>query len=113
MGERPGGTAGIPGGTAGTSFDTGGGDCGDAISCGADPASDSTATDAVGDRGTGGGGGAAGSLPLFDFKFAGVTGRLGNDDGVEGREEEVFIAPFLRTSARAGIDGVVVEPDRC
>ena len=121
-GERPGGIAGRPGGATGTSFDAeGGGDRGDATSCGADadPASESTATEPVGERGTGGGGGTdAVSFALEDLAVAGVIGRFGSDAGVAGREDEAceedFIAAlFFRTSVIAGADGVVVEPERC
>lgn len=115
-GERPGGTAGRPGGATGISLGAGGGDFGDTASATAEPESDSTATDDVGDRGAGGGGGCAASLPFVVFAVAGVVGRFGNDEGVEGREDdaaEVLAALFLRISARADMTGVVVDPDRC
>lgn len=116
-GERPGGTAGRPGGAAGTSRCVGGGDLGDTTSGAADPVSESTATEDVGDRGAGGGGGGgAGSFPFAVLDVAGVIGRLGRDDGVAGRDdacEALLAATFFRTSAMAAARGVVVEPDRC
>ena len=117
-GERPGGTAGRPGGADGISLDGGGaGDRGDATSGTPEPASESTPREDVGDRGGGGGGGAATiSLTFVVFAVAGVTGRLGRDAGVAGRDEDAwedaFAALFFRTSTMAGA-GVVVEPDRC
>lgn len=117
-GERPGGTAGRPGGAAGISFGTtDGGDCGEGISGAAEPTSESTATDDVGDRGGGGGGGAV-SLTLACLVAAGVTGRFGKwPAGVAGRDDDAcegaFATPFLRISVIAGPIVAVVEPDRC
>ena len=116
-GERPGGKAGRPGGAVGTSLGAlTGGDRGDGTSGAADAASESTATDEVGDR-EGGGGAGAGSLLFACFEVAGVVGRFGKfPAGVAGRDDacdDAFAAAFFRTSARAGTTGAVVEPDRC